>query len=156
MAHLAVPIAIAAAAVGALGSISAGRAQAASYRAQAKQAEIKGKQDELQYRQQGVDVLQRMNQTLASVNARAASGSLDPFSGSPQSLRNYAAATGTEEYYLTEENAALAMATAEINSQQLRNAATQANRQGWINAISMVGSTAMGMGQMGGAPGGAT
>lgn len=147
-------LAAGASAVSALGSIAAGRAQAASYRAQAKQAEIKGTQEALQYRQQGVEVLQRMNQNLATVNARAAAGSLDPFSGSPQSLKDYAAATGTEEYYLTEENAALSMATAEINSEQYRNAASQAARQGWINAISTVGTTAMTMGQMGGAPGG--
>lgn len=152
MAALALPIAIAATAVSAIGQIQAGRAQASAYRAQAKQAEIQGKQAELQYKQQGVAVLERINQNLSTVTARAAAGGMDPYSGSALSLQNYAQKKGAEDYYLTEENAALQMATAEINSQQYRNAASQAVRQGWISAISTVGTAAMTMGSIGGAP----
>ena len=153
MAQLAIPLAIAATAIGAVGQIQAGRAQAASYKAQAKQAEIQGKQGELQYKQQGLEVLKNVNKNLASVVSRAASGGMDPYSGSALSLQRYATTEGYNEYFMTEENAALQMATAEINAQQYRSAASQAKRQGWFNAIATVGQSALMMSSMGGAPG---
>jgi len=140
-------------AVSAIGQMQAGRQQARAYRAQAKQEELKGKQAELQYRQQGLEVLRRTRQNIATVTARAAAGGLSPYSGSPQSLRNYAAATGTEEFYLAQENAQLAQITGEVNSQQYRMAASQARRQGFYNAVGTLGTAAAGIGQLGGAGG---
>jgi hypothetical protein len=139
-------------AVSAISQMQAGRDQARAYQAQAKQETIKGKQAELQYRQQGIEVLRRTRQNLSTVTARAASGGLDPYSGSPQSLRNYAAATGTEEFYLAQENAQLAQITGDINAAQYRSAASQARRQGFMNAVGTLGSAAFTMGGIGGAP----
>lgn len=138
-------------AVSAIGQIQAGRQQARAYQAQARQAELKGKQAELQYRQQGLEILRRTRQNISTVTARAAAGGLDPYSGSPQSLRNYAAATGTEEFYLSQENAQLAQITGEVNAQQYRMAASQARRQGFMNAIGTAASATMAWGTLGGA-----
>jgi len=140
-------------AVSAIGQMQAGRQQARAYQAQSKQAELKGKQAELQYRQQGLEVLRRTRQNISTVTARAAAGGMDPYSGSPQSLRNYAAATGTEEFYLAQENAQLAQITGEVNAQQYRMAASQARRQGFYNAVGTLGMAATSIGQLGGSGG---
>jgi len=146
----------AATAVSAFSQIQAGRDQARALRAQAKQQELQAKQRELQYRQQGVRVLERTRQNISTVTARAASGGLDPYSGTPQSLRMYARQTGTEESYLARENAQLALIGGEINAQQSRAAASQARRQGFYNAIGTVAQGAFTMQSIGGLGGGAT
>lgn len=138
-------------AVSAVGQIQAGRQQARAYQAQSKQEQLRGKQAELQYRQQGLEVLRRTRQNISAVTARAASGGMDPYSGSSQSLRNYAAATGAEEFYLAQENAALAQITGEVNAQQYRMAASQARRQGFYNAVGTVGMAVATYGSLGGA-----
>ena len=140
-------------AVSAIGQMQAGRQQARAYQAQAKQSELQGKQAELQYRQQGIEVLRRVRANISSVTARAAAGGLNPYSGSSQSLRNYAAATGAEEFYLSQENAALAQITGDMNAQQYRMAASQARRQGFYNAVGTLGMAATSIGQLGGAGG---
>lgn len=137
-------------AVSAIGQMQAGRQQARAYQAQSKQAELRGKQAELQYRQQGLEVLRRTRQNISTVTARAAAGGMDPYSGSSQSLRNYAAATGAEEFYLAQENAQLAQITGEVNAQQYRMAASQARRQGFYNAVGTLGMAATSIGQLGG------
>lgn len=137
-------------AVSAIGQMQAGRQQARAYQAQAKQSELQGKQAELQYRQQGIEVLRRVRANISSVTARAAAGGLNPYSGSSQSLRNYAAATGAEEFYLSQENAALAQITGDMNAQQYRMAASQARRQGFYNAVGTLGMAAVSIGQLGG------
>lgn len=136
--------------ISAVAQIQAGRQQARAYEAQARQEELKGKQAELQYRQQGLEVLRRTRQNMSTVTARAAAGGLNPYTGSPQSLKNYASATGTEEFYLARENAQLALITGDINAQQNRMAASQARRQGFISAVGTLGSAALTMGSIGG------
>lgn len=143
---------VASAVLSANAQYQAGKAQAAGYRMQARQAVVKGKQEELKYKQQGLEVLKKTNATIASVTARAAAGGMDPFSGSSQSLRNYAQATGTEEFYLTEENAILQDAVAKINETQYLQAAKTAQWQGTMQAFTtllMAGGQAA---SMGGAP----
>jgi hypothetical protein len=123
---------------------------------QARQAVVKGKQDELKYKQQGLEVLKKTNATMASVTARAAAGGMDAYSGSPQALRQYARATGTEEYYLTEENAILQDAVAKINETQFMMAAKNAKWQGMVGAVTTLAmGTAQAM-QMGGSAAGAS
>lgn len=137
-------------AVSAIQSIQAGRAQAASYRAQAKQEELKGKQAALQYRQRGVETLRNINRNISAVTAKAAAGDIDPYSGSPLSLKNYARKAGAEEYYLDQENASLALVTGEMNRDQSLMAARQARRQGFYNAVGTLSTTALTLGGLGG------
>lgn len=139
-------------AVSAIQQIQAGRAQAASYRAQAKQEELKGKQAALQYRQRGVETLRNINQNISAVTAKAAAGSIDPYSGAPLSLKNYARKVGSEEYFLDQENASLALVTGEMNRDQSLMAAQQAKRQGLYSAVGTLGTTALTLGGLGSAP----
>jgi len=132
-------IGLALSAVSAVGQIQAGRAQARAYQRQAEIEKLKAKRTEIQYKEQGVAVLRKLRQNLSTVTARAASGGLDPYSGTPQSIKDYGAKTGTEEFYLAQENAALALVTGDINAAQYRDAASQARRQGFYNAIGTMG-----------------
>lgn len=137
-------------AVSSIQQIQAGRQQARAYQAQAKQEELKGRRDALAYRQQGVEVLKKIRENTATVTARAAAGGLNPYSGSPQSLKNYAAKEGIGEFYLAQENAELALVIGDANAQQARMAASQARRQGIYSAIGTLGSAAMTVGSLGG------
>lgn len=139
-------------AVSSIQQMQAGRAQAASYRAQAKQEELKGKQAALQYRQRGVETLRNINRNISAVTAKAAAGSIDPYSGAPLSLKNYARKVGAEEYFLDQENASLALITGEMNRDQSLMAAQQARRQGMYNAVGTLATTALTLGGLGSAP----
>ena len=145
-------IGLALSAVSAVGQIQAGRAQARAYQRQAEIEKLKAKRTEIQYKEQGVAVLKKLRQNLSTVTARAASGGLDPYSGTPQSIKDYGAKTGTEEFYLAQENAALALVTGDINAAQYRSAASQARRQGFYNAIGTMGMAVGTYGAIGGAP----
>jgi hypothetical protein len=136
-------------AVSAIGQIQAGRQKAAEYRAQAKQEELKAGQASIQHLQQGVATLRRVRSNMSTVNARAAAGGLDPYSGSPAALKQYAQKAGTEEFYLTQENSQLALITGEMNSAQYNMAATQAKRQGYFNAAGSMASAFMTVGSIG-------
>lgn len=139
-------------AVSSLQQMQAGRAQAAAYRAQAKQEELKGRRAELRHRQEGVEVLRGVRSSMSTVTARAASGNIDPYTGTPQALRQYAVRAGTEEFYLAQENAELARVIGEVNAESYGAAATQARRQGMYNAIGTLGTTALTLGSIGSAP----
>ena len=132
--------------------LQAGRQQARAYQAQAKQEELKGRRDALAYRQQGVEVLKKIRENTSTVTARAAAGGLNPYSGSPQSLKNYAAKEGIGEFYLAQENAELALVIGDVNAQQARMAASQARRQGIYGAIGTLGTAAATVGSLGGPP----
>lgn len=136
--------------ISAVQQMQAGRAQARAYQAQARQEELKGRRDALAYRQQGVEVLRKVRGTISTVTARAAAGGLNPYSGSAQSLRNYAEREGVGEFYLSQENAELAIAIGEVNRDQNLMAAQQARRQGMMSALTTIGTTAMTMGAIGG------
>jgi hypothetical protein len=149
-------IGAAASAVSAIGQIQAGKAREQALEQQGKQAELRGKQQALQYRQQGVQILRNTRQNISTVTARAAAGGINPYSGTPVSLKQYARATGAEESYLARENAVLARVSGEINRQQYNSAASQARRQGYMNAIGTVGTAAATLGSIGGPGAGAT
>ena len=142
-------------AVSAIGQMQAGRQQAAAYRAQAKQEELKAGQASIQHLQQGVATLRRLRGNISAVNARAAAGGLDPYSGSPAALKQYAQKAGTEEFYLTQENSQLALITGEMNAAQYNMAATQAKRQGMMSAVGTLGTAFATVGSIGG-PGSGT
>jgi len=139
-----------ASAASALGQFQAGQARAKQQEIQAKQAELQGRQRALQYRQQGVQILRNTRENISTVTARGAAGGINPYSGTPVSLKQYAEATGTEESYLSRENAVLSEVSGEINRQQYRSAASQARRQGYMNAIGTIGTSAATLGSIGG------
>lgn len=144
-------IGLALSAVSAVGQIQAGRAQARAYQRQAEIAKLQAKRTEIQHKQQGVEVLRRLRQNLSTVNARAAAGGLDPYSGTPQGIKDYGTRMGTEEFYLTQENAALALVTGDLNAAQYNTAAAQARRQGFYSAVGTMASSLAMAGTIGGA-----
>jgi len=132
----------AAAAVMAVGSIAAGRAQKAAYNAQAAQAKIRGKMQAIKYKQQAADTMARLNQTLASTVARAAVGQ-DPTSGSALSLQNYALREGASEIGTSKDNAILSVENANYQADIYRRAGNAAMTSAYINAAgSLAGGVA--------------
>lgn len=125
-------------------------ARTQAYASQARQAKFQGKQAELKYRQDGLQVLRAISQNMASVNARAAAGSIDPWSGSALSLKNYAEKAGTEEFYLTRENAALQTLFADMNVEQYNMASQQAVRQAKTQMMGNLVQTAANVAMIGG------
>jgi len=137
-------------AVSAVQQIRAGRQQAAALRAQGVQERLKARQAAIKHRQEGVAVLENIVKTNATVTARAASGNVNPFTGTPMMLKQYAAKEGFDEFGLAQDNAELALVVGEMNEAQYGMAATQARRQGVFNAVGTLGTTAMTMGSIGG------
>lgn len=149
-------VGLALSAASAVGQIQAGRARARAYETQAKAAELQGRRQALKYQQDGIQVLRNTRQNISTVTARAAAGGIAPYSGTPRSLQLYAQSTGTEEFYLTRENAQLAEVTGDINRQQFESAASQARRQGFMNAVGTLGQAAFTVGSIGTTPTSAT
>lgn len=143
-------------AVSAVAQIKAGQAAARAYRQQAERAKLEGRQKALEYKRKGVQVLQNIRATLSATNARAAAGNMDPFSGTALSLRGFALQAGTEDFYLTRENALLAETNGIMQAGEYQRAASQAKRQGFIAAIGTVGAGMMSYASIGGAPAGGT
>lgn len=71
---------IGSAAVGAVGSYQAGRAEEASYQSAAREEEIA-------YRQRQIERRRNLSQSLAQQSAFYAYGNLDPYSGTPMQIR---------------------------------------------------------------------
>ena len=152
-------------------SIQMGKAQQRMYNAQAKQAEMQAKAqalntrtEALNHKRQGIEVLKKMLSNLATINARASAGGIDPFSGSVGNFAFANMAKGAVDFYTTTENQQLTEASAKIieaggaiQSAQFIGAGNMAKRQGYINAMSQLGSAAA-MSSSGGGykPGGST
>lgn len=123
----------------AFASLQAAQAQAKGLAAQASMARLQGRQEALKYKQQGVAVLDNIIRTKAAINARKAAGNVDPFSGSGLSLMNFAQATGTREYAMTENNALIALRGGEMQAGQYMTQATATMRAGMLQGIGAIG-----------------
>ena len=123
----------------AFASMQAAKAQAKGLAAQSTMARLQAKQESLKYKQQGVAVLDNILRTKAAINARKAAGNVDPFSGSGLSLMNFAQATGTREYAMTENNALIALRSGEMQAGQYMTQATATMRAGMLQGVAAVG-----------------
>ncbi len=108
-------VAVAAAVVGAIGTMKQGAAQKAMYDAQATQTlvqarsnVIKSRREALKYKQDGVAVLDKMRKTIATVSARGAAGSIDPFSGSTGNLQINIFDQGYLDFSINKDNTNMA------------------------------------------------
>ena len=137
-------------ALSAVQQIQAGRQQAAALRAQGVQERLKARSAAIRHRQEGVAVLESIVKNNATVVARAASGNVNPFTGTPMMLQQYARKEGFDEFGLAQDNAELALVVGEVNEEQYGMAATQARRQGVFNAVGTLATTAMTVGSIGG------
>lgn len=155
MAHVAVPVAIAAAS--GMAGISGAKAEARGLGAQATQTRMQGRSEALKYKQQGVAVLDNMLRTMATQRAAAGAGSVDAFSGSAAFLRVMAQKGGASEYYTTREGQTIVTRQAELQAieyeRQARAVVKAARNQAIVGMLQAGATGAM----MGGAPsGGAT
>lgn len=131
----------------------AGQAQAAALRAQGAYARMQAKQESLKYKQNAINVLDNILATSASITARAAAGGIDPFSGTPQSLRDFALAKGAQELYTTREGEIISLAGGRMQQTTYGMQATAATQAGFAGAIGSLGSGLMMAGSIGGGTG---
>lgn len=135
-------IAIAATAVKAVSTISAGVSQAQSLRLQAKQAELQGRQNALNYNRQAVQVFERQQRLNATVRARAAAAGIDPLTGSPLTVQQYNEMAAGREAQIAQENAQMAIYGSLGQSQSLQSAASSTMRQAFFSAVSDAATSA--------------
>ena len=149
-------VAIAAAVVGAIGTMKQGAAQKAMYDAQATQTMvqarsnvIKSRREALKYKQDGVAVLDKMRKTIATVSARGAAGSIDPFSGSTGNLQVNIFDQGYLDFSINKDNTNMArenmniiQKSAEYQAGIYRAAGKAAKQAATFKAISSVGMAA--------------
>jgi len=159
-------ILVGAGALGAVGSVQAGSAQARGLMAQAQQAaematlrRTQARSEVLKYKQQGVEVLNRIIENDAAIVARAGAGGIDPFSGSARSLQQFALSKGAGELYMGMDNAIiqdrmgeLAALQYEAQAGQLAAQAGAAKRAGFFNAIATIGTAVATYGMLGTPP----
>ena len=117
----------------AAGAASAGTASA--YEMQATNAIIEGNQKAIEYRRQGNQVLTKTLESEAMIRAKGGAGGIDPFSGSMQTLADYAWNKGADEYYWAQENVQFAKNMGEANAAGFRSAASSARSAGMSNLI---------------------
>lgn len=151
-------LAIAAAVVGAIGTMKQGSAQKAMYDAQAAQTMvqarsnvIKSRAEALKYKQEGVRTLDKIRKTIATVGARGAAGSIDPFSGSTGKLQVNIFDRGFLDFSVNKDNTNLArenmtiiQKSAEYQAGIYRAAGKQAKQSAMFKAVTslaMAGAT---------------
>ena len=102
---------------------------------QATNAIIEGNQKAIEYRRQGNQVLTKTLESEAMIRAKGGAGGIDPFSGSMQTLADYAWNKGADEYYWAQENVQFAKNMGEANAAGFRSAASSARSAGMSNLI---------------------
>ena len=145
-------IAIASAAVSAIGQYKAGQAAQAQYRSQAAWNEIQAENDAIQYEQQGVNALRRTLRTVSAINARAAAGNINPWSGSTGNLQEQVLHEGYTDFNISKSNALTRRLTGQFQSNIYKAAGKSAYQQGVFGALSTVGKAGAQYMQIGSAP----
>jgi hypothetical protein len=130
-------------AVSAIGSVSAGNAQADAMRLQATNQIIQGNAQSMEYQRQGLSVMRRVQETEATIRARGAAGGIDPFSGSAGVLGDLAFSRGADEYNWARDNASSAVMAGQSNASAYRSSASSMETAGYMNAgTSLLGGVA--------------
>lgn len=109
--------------------------QAAAYQMQATNALIQGQQQALEYKRQGISVLNRTIETSALINARGGAGGIDPYSGSAQTLTDYAMSKGVDEFLWARDNARMSILSGQGNYAAYMSAADSASSMGLVNLL---------------------
>lgn len=143
-------VAAAAAVVGAYGTYKSGQAQQKMYNIRSRQALIRADQESLNEKRKGIAVLEKVLSTLSTINARSGAGAIDPYSGTPQVLREFAYSEGMEDFTMTRENSQLIETMGILESIENKQAGAMAAYQGRIGAITQLGMAAYSMSKTGG------
>jgi hypothetical protein len=133
--------------VSGVASFASSMAQANAYKIQATNALIQANSQAQEYQRQGIAVLNRTLETRSLINARAGAGGIDPFSGSPSALAEYAMGKGVDEFNFARTNVDIAMLSGRANQAAYLSAASSTRA---IGAINLVGTSLMGVARMGG------
>lgn len=143
-------VAVAAALVGAYGSVQQGKSQREMYRLQAQQTSAEAERKSIQYQQRSNDILRRLQSTNAALASRAYAGGVDPFSGSPNIVRAANDTAAGREYTMLLSDADAAMRAGETQAGLFRAAGDTAYRAGMFSAVSKLGMAAASYGSMSG------
>ena len=152
MGAVALPLAIAATAVSAYGSIRAGQDKKKYYDQVAQQSRVEGERKAIQYQFQANQILQRTNAANAAVVARGFSGGTQGFEGSAGLVQAINNTRGGKEFAFALANADSARRASLIQASLYEQAGTTAEQTGYFDAASKLGMAAITYGQMGGAP----
>jgi hypothetical protein len=118
-----------------IASYSAAQQQSAAYQLQATNALIQGNQQAMEYQKQGIAVLNRTIETNALIRARGSAGGIDPFSGSAQTLSDYAMTKGVDEFNWARSNSEMSILSGRANQAEYLTAADNASSMGMFNLI---------------------
>lgn len=151
MGAVALPLAIAATAVSAYGSIKAGQDKKQYYDQIAQQSRIEGERKAIQYQFQANQILQRTNAANAAVVARAFSGGTQGFEGSAGLVQSINNTRGGKEFAFALANADSQRRASLIQASLYEQAGTTAERTGYFDAFSKIGMAALTYGTLGGA-----
>jgi len=135
-------VAAVAAVVGAIGEYEAGQSAKKMYNLQAQQATVEGERKSIQYKQRSNDVLQRRLEANAALTVRSFAGGIDPFSGSPDTVRALNDTKAGREFAILMADADAAMRGGAIQAQMYEAAGQQAARAGAFRAVAKLGMAA--------------
>ena len=152
MGAVALPLAIAATAVSAYGSIRAGQDKKKYYDQIAQQSRVEGERKAIQYQFQANQILQRTNAANAAVVARGFSGGVQGFEGSAGLIQSINNTRGGKEFAFALANADSARRASLIQASLYEQAGVTAEQTGYFDAASKLGMAAITYGQMGSAP----
>lgn len=154
MGAFALPLAIAATAVSAYGSIQAGQEKKKYYDQIAQQSRIEGERKAIQYELQANQILQRTNAANAAVVARAFSGGTQGFQGSAALVQTINNTRGGKEFAFALGSADGTRRNSLIQASLYEQAGATAERTGYFEAFGKVGMAAFTYGALGGAESG--
>jgi len=152
MGAIALPLAIAATAVSAYGSIREGQDKKKYYDQIAQQSRVEGERKAIQYQFQANQILQRTNAANAAVIARGFSGGTQGFEGSAGLIQTINNTRGGKEFAFALANSDSARRASLIQSSLYEQAGQTALQTGYFNAAAKLGSAAITYGGLGGAP----
>jgi hypothetical protein len=151
MGAVALPLAIAATAVSAYGSIKAGQDKKKYYDMVAQQTRVEGERKSIQYQLQANQILQRTNAANSAVIARAFAGGTQGFQGSAGLVQAINNTRGGKEFAFALSNSDSARRNSLIQATLYEDAGSTAERTGYFDAFSKIGMAALTYGTLGGA-----
>lgn len=118
---------------------------------QAEYKKLEGRIESVKAKEQGIKALQATNKALASINATASAGGLEPSIGTPVDIGTfYALQPGTADFLTAKDNASLALSSANAQAEELRFAGRMKKQQGYIGALTTIGTSLATAGSIGG------
>lgn len=151
MGVVALPLAIAATAISAYGSIQAGKDKKRYYDQMASQTRVEGERKAIQYEFQANQILQRTNAANAAVVARAFSGGTQGFEGSAALVQSINNTRGGKEFAFALANSDSQRRAGLIQASLYEQAGVTAERSGYIEAFGKIGMAGLTYGTLGGA-----